>query len=132
MSDLQDKKDTKEKVAEKPKATESEKTESTVTEKVSDVVSDLTDKIPKLSELGNKFDLDKILGGIKSLVGADEDSTIKADPSDALGVKVEKLSALLKELNQSHAQITKDFEKANALLVSLFKDLEAVRAEKKD
>ena len=81
----------------------------------------------------SKIDLDKILGGIKSMINPEEGSgsSIQVDPSDALGMKVTELSALLQEISKTHAKLSKDFSKANDLLSGLFKDVEAVRAGKK-
>ncbi|MCB1827319.1 MAG: hypothetical protein KDH94_02755 [Coxiellaceae bacterium] len=96
----------------------------------SDVVSELKEKIPNLSEISKKIDLDGILGSIKSMISPDE-AAAKVDPKDALGMKVTQLSALLKEISKSHAQLAKDFSKANDILSGLFKDVEAVRSGKK-
>jgi len=82
-----------------------------------------------LSDLTSKFDLDKILGGIKSMINPEGD-TPEVDPNDALGLKIAQLSALFQEMAKSHAQHAKDFSKANDILNGLFKDLEAVRESK--
>jgi len=86
-------------------------------------------KKPDLSDLTSKFDLDKILGGIKSMINP-EGETPEIDPNDALGLKIAQLSALFQEMAKSHAQHAKDFTKANEILNGLFKDLEAVRESK--
>jgi len=90
-------------------------------------VSDITGKIPDISTLTSKFDLDKILGGIKSMINPEQEAAITADPNDALAMKIEQLNSLFKELSQTHAKLAKDFANASDTLVSLFKDLEAVR-----
>lgn len=86
-------------------------------------------KKPNLSDLTSKFDLDKILSGIKSMIDPEGDSP-EVDPNDALGLKIAQLSAVFQEMAKSHAQQAKDFTKANDILNGLFKDLEAVRVSK--
>ena len=103
---------------------------SAASEKKESKVSDITDKIPDISSITSKFDLDKILGGIKSMISPEEGASVSADPNDVLGMKIEQLTVLMKELSQTHAKLAKDSAKANDLLVSLFKDLDAVRNKK--
>lgn len=86
-------------------------------------------KKPDLSDLTSKFDLDKILGGIKSMINP-AGATPEVDPDDALGLKISQLSTLFQEIAKSHAQLAADFTKANEILNGLFKDLEAVRGSK--
>ena len=86
-------------------------------------------KKPDLSDLTRKFDLDKILGGLKSMINP-AGGVPDVDPNDALGLKIAQLSALFQEMAKSHAELAKDFHKANEILNSLFKDLESVRASK--
>lgn len=109
----------------KGKSTQGQKTES---KKGDSVLSDISSKIPDISELKNKFDLDKILDGIKAMVGAEDE--IHSDPNDALEVKIEQLSALFKEITHEHTKLAKDYAKANEILAGLFKDLQAVRQKK--
>ena len=86
-------------------------------------------KKPDLSDLTSKFDIDKILGGIKSMINP-EGASPDVDPDDALGLKIAQLSALFQEMAKSHADLAKEFAKANEILNGLFKDLEAVRGQK--
>ena len=81
---------------------------------------------PDLSDFTSKFDLDKILGGIKSMINPEGESPA-VDPNDALGLKIAQLSALFQEMAKSHAELAKEFAKANEILNGLFKDLESVR-----
>jgi len=83
-------------------------------------------KKPDLSDLTSKFDLDKILGGIKSMINP-EGATPDVDPDDALGMKIAQLSALFQEMSKAQLQLAQDFTKANDTLNGLFKDLEALR-----
>jgi len=83
-------------------------------------------KKPDLSDLTSKFDLDKILGGIKSMINPEGESP-EVDPNDALGLKIAQLSALFQEMAKSHAELAKEFAKANEILNGLFKDIESIR-----
>lgn len=115
----------------KPEDEKSAEQKSAESKKAESKLSDLTDKLPDISEITNKFDLDKILGGIKSMIGAEEEA-VHADPNDALGQKIEALNDVFNELSKTHAKLAKDFAKANELLLGVFKDLEAVRQQHKN
>lgn len=82
-------------------------------------------KKPDFSELTKKFDLNSIVGGIKSLLNPEE--TPQVDPSDAIGTKIAQLSLMAQQMAKQHEQLAKDFSSANHLLNELYKDLEALR-----
>lgn len=83
-------------------------------------------KKPDLSELTKKFDLNSIVGGIRSLLNA-EVETPQADPSDAIGTKLAQLSLMMQQMAQTHEQLAKDLAAATHLFNELYKDLEALR-----
>lgn len=83
-------------------------------------------KKPDLSELTKKFDLNSLVGGIKSLL-SQESETPQVDPSDAIGVKIAQLSLMTQQMGKTHEQLAKDFHSASQLLNDLYKDLEALR-----
>jgi hypothetical protein len=83
-------------------------------------------KKPDLSELSKKFDLNNIVGQIKSLLNQ-EAETPQVDPSDAIGAKIAQLSLMAQQMAHAHEQLARDFKAANQLLNDLFKDLEALR-----
>ena len=87
-------------------------------------------KKPDFSDLTSKFDIEKIVGGIKSMMNP-EGSVPDVDPDDALGMKVAQLGALFQEMAKAHSEMAKDCKKADAILSSLFKDIEALRNTKK-
>lgn len=85
-------------------------------------------KKPDLSELSKKFDLNSIVGGIKSLLNQESESeTPQADPSDAIGTKIAQLSLMTQQMAKTHEQLGKDFASVSHLLNDLYKDLEALR-----
>ena len=86
-------------------------------------------KKPDFSELTKKFDLNSIVGGIKSLLNQ-ESETPQADPSDAIGVKIAQLSLMTQQMAKTHEQLAQDFTAASHLLNELYKDLEALRQQK--
>lgn len=73
-----------------------------------------------------KFDLNSLVGGIKSLLNP-EGEVPQVDPSDAIGVKIAQLSLMMQQLAKSQEQHAKDFALASQLLNDLYKDLEALR-----
>lgn len=83
-------------------------------------------KKPDLSELTKKFDINSIVGGIKSLLNQ-EVETPQADPSDAIGTKLAQLSLMTQQMAKAHEQLAKDFAAATNLFNELYKDLEALR-----
>lgn len=83
-------------------------------------------KKPDLSDLTKKFDLNSIVGGIKSLL-SQESETPQVDPSDAIGVKIAQLSLMTQQMAKTHEQLAKDFHAASQLLNDLYQDLEALR-----
>ncbi len=83
-------------------------------------------KKPDLSELTKKFDLNSIVGGIKSLLNP-ESEIPTVDPSDAIGTKIAQLSLMMEQMSKIQAQQAKDFAIASHLLNDLYKDLEALR-----
>jgi len=83
-------------------------------------------KKPDLSELTKKFDLNSIVGGIKSLL-SQESETPQVDPSDAIGAKIAQLSLMTQQMAKMHEQLAADFTAASHLLNELYKDLEALR-----
>lgn len=83
-------------------------------------------KKPDLSELAKKFDLNSIVGGIKSLL-AQEAEIPQVDPSDSIGTKIAQLGLMTQQMAKTHEQLAKDFSTATHLLNELYKDLEAVR-----
>ena len=82
-----------------------------------------------LSDLASKFDLDKILGGLKSMINP-ESAIPEVDPDDAVGMKIAQLSAIFQEMAKTHADLAKEFSSANDILNSLYKDIEKIRASK--
>jgi len=82
-----------------------------------------------LSERKNKFDFDKILNSIKSMLGA-EGSSIQVDVNDDLGNKIVQIKQLTRELSQSHLRLSKDFVKIDHLLAEVFKDIEDLRGQR--
>ncbi len=87
-------------------------------------------KKPDFSELTKKFDLNSIVGGIKSLLNPEEESP-NVDPNDAIGVKIAQLSLMAQQLSKMLEQQSKDFVIMNQLLNDLYKDLEALRSAAK-
>ena len=83
-------------------------------------------KKPDLSELTKKFDLNSIVGGIKSLLNQ-EAEVPQADPSDAIGTKLAQLSLMTQQMAKTHEQLAKDLVTASQLFNELYKDLEALR-----
>jgi len=83
-------------------------------------------KKPDLSELAKKFDLNSIVGGIKSLLNQ-EGEIPQVDPSDAIGAKIAQLSLMTQQMAKTHEQLGKDFIAASHILNELYKDLEALR-----
>jgi hypothetical protein len=83
-------------------------------------------KKPDFSELTKKFDLNSIVGGIKSLLNP-ESETPQVDPSDAIGTKIAQLSLMSQQMSKMHEQLAKDFTAASHLLNELYEDLEALR-----
>ena len=71
-------------------------------------------KKPDFSELTKKFDLNSIMGGIKSLLNQ-ESETPQADPSDAIGVKIAQLSLMTQQMAKTHEQLAQDFTAASHL-----------------
>jgi hypothetical protein len=85
-------------------------------------------KKPDLSELTKKFDLNSIVGGIKSLLNQAADVPIpQVDPSDAIGTKLAQLSLMTQQMAKTHEQLAKDLVAASQLFNELYKDLEALR-----
>ncbi|GEM_PF-2993175 len=88
-------------------------------------------KKPDLSEFTKKFDLNSIVGGIKSLLSSESESEVpQVDPSDAIGAKIAQLSLMTQQMAKTHEQLAKDFSMASHLLNELYKDLEALRNPK--
>lgn len=83
-------------------------------------------KKPDFSELTKKFDLNGILGGIKSLLNQDG-GVPPVDPSDAIGAKIAQLSLMTQQMGKMHQQLAQDFSAASHLLNELYQDLEALR-----
>jgi len=83
-------------------------------------------KKPDLSDLTKKFDLNSIVGGIKSLLNQESEMP-QVDPSDAIGAKIAQLSLMTQQMSKTHEQLGKDFHSASQLLNELYKDLEALR-----
>jgi hypothetical protein len=83
-------------------------------------------KKPDFSELTKKFDINSLVGGIKSLLNQGSEIP-QADPSDAIGVKITQLSLMTQQMAKVHEQLAQDFTTASRLLNDLYKDLEALR-----
>ncbi len=84
-------------------------------------------KKPDLSDLAKKFDLNSIVGGIKSLLAQEGEEIPQVDPSDAIGTKIAQLGLMTQQMAKTHEQLAKDFSNATHLLNELYKDLEALR-----
>jgi hypothetical protein len=78
------------------------------------------------SKLTEKFDLQGIMDSVKSIItpGSAVPESIKDDP---LVPKIAEISALLQHVMSVQAQQTEDLSKLNALINSLYRDLEAVK-----
>ncbi len=87
-------------------------------------------KKPDFSELTKKFDLNSLVGGIKSLLNPEEESP-NVDPNDAIGVKIAQLSMMAQQMSKVLEQQARDFAIMNQLFNDLYKDLEALRNEAK-
>jgi hypothetical protein len=74
----------------------------------------------------SKFDLNSIVGGIKSLLNQ-ENEVPQVDPSDAIGAKIAQLSLMTQQMAKTHEQLAKDFSSASHIFNELYKDLEALR-----
>lgn len=83
-------------------------------------------KKPDLSELTKKFDLNSLVGGIKSLLNP-ESEVPQVDPSDAIGAKIAQLSLMMDQMSKIQKQQSRELANASQLLNDLYKDLEALR-----
>src|SRR3990167_9411469 len=85
----------------------------------------------------SKFDLNKLKGNMTGIVGSIKSminpagGTPVVDPSDALGMKIAQVTTLLKQMTDAQQEHVKNLAKVNELLNTAFRDIEALRAEKK-
>ncbi|OGT25096.1 MAG: hypothetical protein A3I77_05505 [Gammaproteobacteria bacterium RIFCSPLOWO2_02_FULL_42_14] len=77
-----------------------------------------------------KFDFTKQIKGltdnIKSMINPGG-GTPNVDPSDAMGVKIAKITTMLTELANSEKETAKKFSELNSLMNDVFQDLETIR-----
>ena len=88
-------------------------------------------KKPDFSELTKKFDLNNIVGGIKSLLNPESEMP-EVDPSDAIGAKIAQLSMMMGQMSKVQEQQAKDLAIASQLFNELYRDLEALRKKSAD
>ncbi len=74
-----------------------------------------------------KFDLNSIVGPIKSLLNP-ESEIPTVDPSDAIGTKIAQLSLMMEQMGKIQEQQAKDFVIASHLLNDLYKDLQSIKS----
>lgn len=81
----------------------------------------------------SKFDLSKlkdnvgdIVGSLKSMINP-TGATPTVDPDDALGLKIAKLTMMVKQLSDTQQEHVKKLNECNALLNGIFQDIEALR-----
>lgn len=81
----------------------------------------------------SKFDLNKLKGNMGELVGSLKSminptgATPNVDPDDALGLKIAKITTLIKQLSDAQQEQVKNLNQCNALLNAAFQDIEALR-----
>lgn len=81
----------------------------------------------------NKFDLNKLKDNVGGLVGSLKSminptgSTPNVDPDDALGLKIAKITTLIKQMSDAQQEHVKNLNQCNELLNGAFHDIEALR-----
>lgn len=81
----------------------------------------------------NKFDLNKLKDNVGGLVGSLKSminptgSTPNVDPDDALGLKIAKITTLIKQIADAQQEQVKNLNQCNELLNGAFHDIEALR-----
>lgn len=81
----------------------------------------------------SKFDLSKLKDNVGGLVGSIKSminptgATPNVDPDDALGMKIAKLTTLMKQMVDAQESQVKNLNQCNALLNGAFQDIEALR-----
>lgn len=83
-------------------------------------------KKPDLSDLTKKIDIGGIVKSLKTMINP-EGALADVDPSDAMGMKIKQITAMMRDIAQRQAQQADDFTKVHNLMISLFEDLEALR-----
>lgn len=78
----------------------------------------------------NKFNFQNIVNDIKSMISPAGD-TPQPDSSDALGIKLARLSVMAQELQAEHLEQGKKFAEMNALFNEVYQSLEAMRNPEK-
>lgn len=79
----------------------------------------------------NKLDLDSIVKNVKSLINP-TGQTPKANPDDAIGVKLAQLSTSIQLVANIQAQQTKEFAKINKLVNEVYSLIEDQRSNGND
>lgn len=85
-------------------------------------------KKPDFSDLTKKFDLNNIVGSIKSLINPTS-GTPEVDPNDAIGLKIAQISVIAQQLSKVSEEQSKEFSKLNQILNGLYGDIERLRGE---
>ncbi len=81
----------------------------------------------------SKFDLNKLKDNVGGLVGSLKSminpagSTPNVDPDDALGLKIAKITVLIKQMSEAQHEHVKNLNQCNELLNGAFHDIEALR-----
>lgn len=78
----------------------------------------------------NKFNFQNIVNDLKSMISP-TGNTPQPDPSDALGIKLARLSVMAQELQTEHLEQGKKFAEMNALFNEVYQSLEAMRNPEK-
>ena len=85
-------------------------------------------KKPDFNDLKSKFNLDKIVDGITSIVELN-DVYAEMDPKDELGKKIQLISEKIGAMHKAQAEHAKDLQQIEQLLKDMFSDVEKVRAK---
>lgn len=86
----------------------------------------MSNKKPELSDFTKKFDLNNLVGSIKSLISPTA-GTPEVSPDDAIGLKIAQMSVIAQQLAKLTEEQSKEFSKLNGLLNGLYQDIERLR-----
>lgn len=86
----------------------------------------MTNKKPELSDLIKKFDINNLMGSLKSLINP-TGGVPEVDPSDAIGLKIAQMSVISQQLAKLSEEQAKEFNRFNTLLNGLYQDIERLR-----
>ncbi len=79
-----------------------------------------------MKDIKNKLNLQGIIGDIKSMISP-AGNTPDPDPSDAIGIKLAKLSVMVQELQAAQLEHSKKLGEINVLFNEVYQHLQAAK-----